>query len=124
MANTTKQDQRQSLAAISSLKRVLGIQNHPSRKDEYISNHLHIYTPDDESAILLAELLYRYANGNLRAHYDAHPEHRSVRDTIMLKPLTEGGYEIEMWSPGPAALKTSLERMIKKHIAPEERFRR
>ena len=124
MGHRTKEECREALATISSLKRVLGIANHPTQKDTLGAEdgRLRIYTPDEESATLLGELLYRYGTGNQAAHYRARPEQPTIRDTIRTEAVNEGGYLTTMWVPWPLSMKTALNKMIKKHTAPDSRF--
>jgi len=63
MAKWSTQDEKEALATVSSLKRAMGIPNHPTKKDAFIGETIHIYTPDKNSAELITELLYRYGTG-------------------------------------------------------------
>ena len=125
MPHRTRENCREALATISTLKRVLGIPNHASKKDTFAveEGRLHIYTPDGQSAILLAELFYRYGTGNQAEHYKAHPEHHTIRDTIRTEQL-EDGCHVEMLIPWPPSLQKALDKMIKKHVAPDSRLTR
>ncbi len=67
MAHWTEEQGIEALATISTLKRAMGIPNHPTKIDTIIENDFHIYTSDEESAQLIGELLYRYGNGRRAA---------------------------------------------------------
>lgn len=123
MGESRKLDERKALATISSLKRALGIPNHPVKKDEFVSGRCHIYTPDEDSANLLGELLFRFGNNSRAAYYDSHPERFSIRDTITVQPLPEGGFDTAMNIPWPTHLASVLDKMIRKQLSSDSRFR-
>jgi len=123
MVDAQKADERKALATVSSLKRALGVPNHPTKKDAFVEKHCHIYTPDEESAILLGELLYRYGNGPREKFYNAHPEKITIRDTVQVRALEEG-FAVSMNIPWPKTFVTFLEKMINKQIAPDHSLRR
>lgn len=124
--NWTEEQGKAALAKISSLKRALGIANHPTKTDtfEFATHRFHIYTDSQESADLVAELLYRYGGGNRAAFYDAHPEKLTVRDTIDVVPLEGGGCDVSINIPSATGLTKALEKVIQKHIAPDKTFTR
>src|ERR1035437_5960858 len=124
MPEWTKEQGREALATISTLKRALGIQNHPKKKDEFIDRDLHIYTPDKESAILLGELLHRYGNGPREKFYNARPQSLTLRDTVRVEDLPGGGCDASMNINYAPHLKKMLEKMIQKQIAPDKTFTR
>lgn len=124
MPDWTKEQGREALATVSTLKRVLGIPNHPDKKDEFIEHDLHIYTADKESAILLGEMLYRYGNGPREKFYNARPEIQTLRDTVRVEDLPEGGYDASMNINYAPHLKKMLDKMIAKNIAPDKSFTR
>jgi len=118
--------QKEALTAVSSLKRILGIPHHPTKRDEFMQDELHnpichIYTPDAQSAELLGELLYRIAvMPKGAAYYDSnHPGH-SQRDTIRVQPLEDGGYDSSMRVLQPERFAAKIKKVIAKHIAPEK----
>ena|SRR5882762_5028462 len=120
MTITTQSDIKNALAEFGKLKRVLGIPNHPQNKDAIIDGTLHIYTSDKESAALIGEILYRFGSGNKAAFYDARPEMPSIRDSIKLGSLIEGGYEVEMYIPYAPKLTKALQKVVAKHIEPDK----
>jgi hypothetical protein len=124
MPEWTKEQGREALATVSTLKRVLGIPNHPDKKDTFLNHDLHIYTADKDAAILLGELLYRYGNGPREKFYNARPEILTLRDTVRVEPLAEGGFDTSMNINYAPHLKQMLEKMIQKHIAPDKGFTR
>ena len=123
MPDSTREQEREALATISTLKRVLGIPSHRNKKDEFIEHNLHVYTADQESATLIAELLYRYGNGPREKFYNANPEILTLRDTIRVEPV-EGGYDASMSINYAPHLQKMLGKMIKKQIAPDKSFTR
>lgn len=123
----TKKETNKALAAISTLKRATGVQNHPTKKDEFAEiprNQLRIYSLDQESAELIGELLYRYGNGKRAAFYDAHPERSTIRDSIEVKPLRGGGYVTLMQIYHPRHFSEKLSKMTEKFVAPDKHFTR
>lgn len=123
MPEWTQEQAREALATISTLKRVLGIPNHATRKDEFVEHRLHVYTGDQESAVLLGEWLYRYGNGPREKYYNDHPEKLTLRDTVRVEAV-EGGYDASMTINYAPHLKQMLDKMIQKHIAPDKSFTR
>lgn len=125
MTHWTKEQGREALATISTLKRVLGIPNHPTKRDSFVEDRdFQIYTPDQESAQLIGELLWRYGNGPKEAYYNAHPDLLTVRDTIRVRPLEEGGFAISINIPYAPSFAKALQKMVNKHIAPDKTFTR
>jgi hypothetical protein len=124
MATWSKEQGREALAAISSLKRATGIPNHPTKTDTFVDHRFHIYAPDQESAEFIAEFLWRYASGTRTAFYDARPEKLTVRDTIRVLPLIEGGYDASITIPYAPSFTKALQKMVDKHIAPDRNFTR
>lgn len=124
MVSWTEKQGREALATISSLKRALGIPNHPTKTDTFIGDDFHIYTPDEESAQLIGELFFRYGNGRRAAYYDAHPEKFTVRDTVKVKAIDEGGYDTSISIPFAPHFSEMLQKMIAKHIAPDSKLQR
>jgi hypothetical protein len=124
MVNWTKKDGQKSLAAMSTLKRAIGIRNHPSLTDEMMDKDCHVYTEDQQSADLIAELLYRWANGSRGHIYDKHFRGCTVRDTIEVHPLKIGGYEVCINVPDAQSFARGLERLTQKHVSPDAKFTR
>jgi hypothetical protein len=120
----TKKEEKEALAAVSTLKRALSIPNHKDKKDEYTDDTLHIYTPDFESAELIGELLFRYGNGKRAKFYDAEPDRLTLRDTIRVKPLPEGGFDASMSVIHSSHFAKMILKMVDKHIAPDKPFTR
>ncbi len=123
----TKKETNKAIAALSTLKRAIGIANHATKIDEFEDfqrNRLHIYTPDQESAELIGELLYRYGSGNRAAYYNAHPELSPIRKTIRLKALPEGGFDTSIAILHPRHFAERILKMAAKHIAPDKHFTR
>ena len=117
---------KNALAAISTLKRVLGIPNLPCKGDGFVQSRLFIYVPDESSGQLLAELLYRYGTSTKGKLYQAHPEWKTIRDTIEIHPFSElgsnggvEGYCVSMEITNASALTKSLEKMAMLLIAPD-----
>jgi hypothetical protein len=123
MAVSTDKDRKDALAALSSLKRVLGIADHPNKPDEFKDIYLKVHTQDENSAILLGELLYRFATGRNAARYASRPRIMTTRDTIKIKPV-EGGYEVEMVIYGADRMIKAIDKMIEKQISPGNGFSR
>src|ERR1700744_4901888 len=96
MGNWTEQEGMQALAAISSLKRALGIPNHKARTDEIRDKRCHVYTIDLETAQLLAEIFYKWANGRRKSYYDQTKPGSTLRDTISIVKLPEGGHDLSI----------------------------
>ncbi|MBI3867427.1 MAG: hypothetical protein HY299_02765 [Verrucomicrobia bacterium] len=125
MRSWTSQEEKEALAAISSLKRALGISNHLTKRDEFkrdeLSNDVcHIYLPDAESAELMGEILHRIAiSPRLRELPHSRTPLSSWRETINVEPLKEGGYEasIIVWYPNKFTGK--VKSIIDKHISPD-----
>ena len=124
MPDWTREQEREALATISTLKRVLGIPNHPTKTDNFVGHTLHIFTPDETSATLIGELLYRYGNGSREKYYNAHPEFETLRDTVKVEPVDGGGYDASVSVNHVAHLQRMLEKMIQKQIAPDKSFTR
>lgn len=124
MPEITKAQMKEALATVSSLKRAMGIPNHPIKTDTFTGEKIHIYTSDKESAALLGELLYRYGNGPREKLYNSRPERLTIRDTVQVAELPDGGYDVSMHIPWPQNLKKSWDKMIAKHIAPDKSFTR
>jgi hypothetical protein len=101
----------------------LGIANHPSKIDEIIDRRCHIYTADEQSAELIAELLYRWANGNKKQWYDAQPGF-SLRDTIHVNPIENGGYQTSISVYYAPAFTKGLHKLTEKYISPDKSFTR
>ncbi len=123
MADSRKAGERKALATISSLKRAMAIPNHPLKTDEFDSSTCRIYVPDEASAILLGELLYRYGNGPREKFYNEHPERFTSRDTVKVVELPEGGFQASMDIYMPTGFAKALEKMIQRHIAADSRFK-
>ena len=85
---------------------------------------MNVYTADKDSATLIAEFLWRYGNGTRAAYYDAQPDSFTIRDTIRVRLLEDGGYEVSMNIPYAPSLTKALQKMIEKHIAPDKTFTR
>ncbi len=125
MSRPTK-GQKEFLDAVSSLKRAFGIPNHPTKRDEFKrvdvwDPECHIYTADAASAELLGELLYRIAvTPKGAAFYDSIRPRVSVRDSIKVQPVPEGGYEASMWVSVPEKFSEKVYNIIEKHIAPDK----
>ena len=124
MASWANEEEKKSLATLNTLKRVLGIANHPIKKDCFKKNYVHLFATDETSAMLLGELLYRYATGSREVHYNAHPELKTIRDWLSIEPLADGGYEVKMPIGKASNLTKMLDKLISKHIAPDQRFLR
>jgi hypothetical protein len=124
MPDWTKAQEKEALAVVSSLKRALGVPNHPDRKDEFADGKVHIYTTDASSAKLIGELLWRYGNGPRAAFYDAHPEKFTLRDTVAVNRHEDGGYEASMWILYPPAFTKAMQKMFSKYIGPDKTFSR
>ena len=123
MGDPTPWEWREALATVSSLKRAMGIKNHP-RKDEMIDGQLHIYLQDSDSAELIGELLFRYGNGKRARFYDSHPEIHTLRDSIRVEQLPDGGYDASMTIVHPTHFSRMVQKMIDKHISPDKTFTR
>ena len=124
MPDWTREQEREALATISTLKRVLGIPNHPTKADRFDGHTVHILTPDEASGTLIGELLYRYGNGPREAYYNAHPEFSTLRDTVRVEPVEGGSYDASMSINYAPHLQKMLEKMIQKQIAPDKGFTR
>jgi hypothetical protein len=124
MAAWTSEDGRKALATVSTLKRALGIPNHPTEKDKFVNESIHIFTPEESSAILIGELLYRYGNGPREKFYNARPDLRTNRDTVCVQALPEGGYDASMFISYAPSFTKALEKMVLKHIAPDKKLSR
>jgi hypothetical protein len=116
----TEKEQQEALAAVGTLKRALGIPNHKSKKDEFVDGRLQIYTPDFESAELIGELLFRYGNGRRAKFYDSRPDHKTLRDTIRVEPLSEGGYDASMCVVHSSHFSKMILKMVNKHLSPDK----
>ena len=123
MEQSARRQEQESLAAISTLKRALGIPNHLTKIDEVVEDRWHVYTQDAKSAELISELLYRCANGNLKQFYDSQPR-RSVRDTISVSPLKDGGFEASIKVINIPNFTKGLLKLAQKHISPDKNFTR
>jgi hypothetical protein len=124
MPEVTKAEKKQALATVSSFKRAIGIPNHATKRDTFIDETIHIYISGKESAELMGELLYRYGNGPREKFYNAHPEKFTIRDTVQVKELPEGGYDVSMHIPWPRSFTEAMEKMMKKYIGPDSTFTR
>jgi hypothetical protein len=125
VANWTREEGRESLAAISTLKRAIGIPNHPSKTDEIsVGGRCHIYTQDEESAELIAELLYKWANAGRKKYYDLHLPDSTLRDTIAVQSLPEGGFQTTISVLSAPNFTKGLHRLTQKHISPDKGFTR
>lgn len=119
----TKKETNKALAAVSTLKRATGIPNHPSKMDEFAEiprNQIRIYTPSQESADLIGEILFRYGNGKRAAFYDAQPERSTIRDSIRVEPLDQGGFVTSMQIFHPRHFSEKISKMTEKFVAPDK----
>jgi hypothetical protein len=124
VAEWTKKQEREALAAVCSLKRALGIPDHKNKPDAIVDEKLHVYTGDIESAQLIGELLFRYGNGKRAAFYDAHPEKLTLRDTIRVEAVHGGGFDASMNVYHSSHFARMILKMVDKHIAPDGRLTR
>src|SRR6185369_8294196 len=123
MSGSERKEQRSALDAISSLKRALGIHNHPEKKDEFKQDELlnpicHIYVQDAGSAELIGEILHRVAIMPRLGHFpDSRRPLSPWRDSIVVQPLEKGGFEacIRVWHPTKFAAR--VQKVIEKHIS-------
>jgi hypothetical protein len=124
MEQYPKRDVQKALAAISSLKRAVGIPNHKLKPDQISNGTCHVYVPDQDSATLMAELLYRDATWPKGvAFYDSKPW-PSLRDSLRLSPLAEGGFDVSIDVMDASALEKGVRRLLNKHISPDKTFTR
>jgi len=116
------------LAAISSLKRALGIPNHSTKRDEFrieefTNDKCCIYLPDEEAAKLVAELLFSLARkprGEREAVGDPFAFKVSEGGGIKVEALDEGGYVVSFRPRNSEVFGRKLLSVIARHIQPEK----
>lgn len=123
MAGFAKEKIREALESISTLKRAIGIPNHPTKRDAFEAEKCHIYTTDKASAELLGELLFRSCGGARKDHQDASAG-LSIADTIETRQLEDDCYDVSISIIHPPSFAKALKRMADKHISPDRYFRR
>lgn len=124
----TRQQEKEALAAVCKLKRVLSIPDNPTRKDEFWHETLYVGTTDLESAELIAELFHKYAGckkvvppGPLPP-----PDPIPMRNTVSAGHGVPGekDYCATITLKNPSEFARAINKIIEKHIAPDRRFTR
>jgi hypothetical protein len=123
-ARWSDEEQNKALAALSSLKRAMGIANVTGLTDHFSEHNLKVFTPDKGSADLVAELLFRYGNGKRAKFYDSRPHRLTIRDTIAVEVVGDGEFVTSMLISNPPDLARRLSEMVEKHISPDKNFSR
>lgn len=124
MPNWTTEEAIQALKRINTLKRVLGIRNHPKITDTFTPDQIfYVYTADYDSAELLAELFHRYEMGPRRAYYPQNQSTTNIGNSIRVSP-EQDGYEVSIRVKSAPNFSKALLRATDKQIAPDKGFSR
>jgi hypothetical protein len=114
-----KREMDRALASIGSLKRALGIPNVPNKHDYIDAGYGHVFTPDPQSAELLAQIFHGINSG--RTGYTVeHPEKAFIVNEVKVKQLAQNLHYVSLEVIDGISLARGIQAFIRKHIASEK----